>query len=36
MKFVTDLERSYVHFTTTNIYFIGAVYNSTFTYNLHL
>ena len=25
-----NLERSYIHFTTTNIYFIGAVYNSTF------
>jgi len=22
-----DLERSYIHFTTTNIYFIGAAYN---------
>ena len=25
-----NLERSYIHFTTTNIYFTGAMYNSTF------
>ena len=31
-----DLERSYIHFTMTNVYFIRAVYNSTFTYNLYL
>jgi len=30
-----DLERSYIYFITTNIYFIGAAYNSTFTYNLY-